>query len=201
MFLILRIAKKIDQQLIKLRIIFRGLAFLASSLRVRAYGHPRILQRVAISGDGEFHFSGEVILGVIDSPGFKRGEMYLEARKPSAKILIRDGSCIHNDIALICRSTSIEIAEDVLIGCRSSIYDSDFHVLDVDGRLTKEPSDLPVKVERNVFIGSGVTILKGVTIGENSVIGNGSIVTKDVPANYMAAGVPAKLIKRLEINV
>jgi acetyltransferase-like isoleucine patch superfamily enzyme len=51
-----------------------------------------------------------------------------------------------------------------------------------------------VVVEDNVFIGAGCKVLKGVRIGCNSVIGTGSIVTKDIPANSIAAGNPAKVI-------
>ena len=49
-----------------------------------------------------------------------------------------------------------------------------------------------------VWIGGGVTILPGVTIGDNSVIGAGSVVTKDIPANVVAAGNPCRIIKEAE---
>ena len=54
-----------------------------------------------------------------------------------------------------------------------------------------------VVVGQNVFLGSNVVILKGVTIGDNSVIANCSVVTKSIPENVIAAGVPAKVIRRL----
>lgn len=56
----------------------------------------------------------------------------------------------------------------------------------------------PVVLERGCFIGSNVTILHGVTVGECAVVGAGAIVTKDVPANSLAAGVPARVVKRYE---
>lgn len=55
----------------------------------------------------------------------------------------------------------------------------------------------PVTVGKNVWIGSNSTICPGVTIGDNAVIGAGSVVTKDVPENMVAAGVPAKVIKSI----
>ena len=54
---------------------------------------------------------------------------------------------------------------------------------------------LPVVIKDHVWIGSNVTIMPGVTIGENSVIGAGSVVTKDIPANVVAAGVPCKVMR------
>lgn len=56
---------------------------------------------------------------------------------------------------------------------------------------------VPVKIEDNCWIGANVTICPGVTIGENSVIGAGSVVTKDIPANTVAAGNPCKVIRAI----
>lgn len=56
----------------------------------------------------------------------------------------------------------------------------------------------PVHIKKNVWIGVNVTILPGVTIGENAIVGAGSVVTKDVPDNAVAAGVPAKVVKYLD---
>jgi acetyltransferase-like isoleucine patch superfamily enzyme len=57
---------------------------------------------------------------------------------------------------------------------------------------------LPVTIGENVWVGAGAVICPGVTIGENTVIGAGSIVTKDIPANVVAAGNPCKVLR--EIN-
>lgn len=56
----------------------------------------------------------------------------------------------------------------------------------------------PVTVGDNCWIGAGVTICPGVTIGENSVIGAGSVVTKDIPANCVAAGNPCRVIREID---
>ena len=55
-----------------------------------------------------------------------------------------------------------------------------------------------VVLKKNVWIGMNVTICPGVTIGENSVIAAGAVVTKDIPANVVAGGVPARIIKPLD---
>ena len=58
----------------------------------------------------------------------------------------------------------------------------------------------PAKVTlgKNVWVGAHATILPGVTVGDNAVIAAGAVVTKDVPANTVAAGVPAKIIKTID---
>ena len=58
----------------------------------------------------------------------------------------------------------------------------------------------PIHIGKRVWIGSGSIILPGVTIGDNSIVGAGSVVTKDVPANTIVAGNPAKFIKNIELN-
>jgi acetyltransferase-like isoleucine patch superfamily enzyme len=56
----------------------------------------------------------------------------------------------------------------------------------------------PIKIGSNVFIGSNSTIMPGVTVGDNVIIGASSVVSKDIPNNVVAVGVPAKVIKTLE---
>lgn len=55
----------------------------------------------------------------------------------------------------------------------------------------------PIVLERNVWVGSNATILQGVTIGENAVVAAGAVVTRDVPANIIVGGVPAKFIRKI----
>ena len=70
------------------------------------------------------------------------------------------------------------------------------HGLPPEERQTTYPA--PIVLGRNVWVGSNATILPGVTIGDNAVVGAGAVVTKDVEANTIVGGVPAKLIKRIE---
>jgi maltose O-acetyltransferase len=58
-----------------------------------------------------------------------------------------------------------------------------------------------VTIGDNVFIGSNVILLKGVSIGRNSVIGNGSIVTRSIPENVIAAGVPCRINNQTTSNI
>lgn len=96
----------------------------------------------------------------------------------------------------------IKIGDYTNIGGNTKIFDSDFHPVDPEYRLA-DPNDKEhtatkeTIIGNNVFIGCNCIVLKGVKIGDNSVIGAGSVVTKDVPANCMAAGNPAKVIKKI----
>lgn len=60
------------------------------------------------------------------------------------------------------------------------------------------PSHGKVKIGNNVWLGENVTILKGVTIGDNVIIGLGSVVTRDIPSNSVAVGIPAKVVGSYE---
>ncbi len=56
----------------------------------------------------------------------------------------------------------------------------------------------PIHIGKRVWIGAGVVITKGVTIGDNSVIAAGAVVTHDIPANVVAGGVPARILREIE---
>jgi acetyltransferase-like isoleucine patch superfamily enzyme len=89
----------------------------------------------------------------------------------------------------------IDIGDDVMIGPNVNIITSGHPV---------EPSQRrafviakPIVIGRNVWIATGVTIIGGVTIGENSVVAAGSVVTREVPANSLVGGNPARVIRSI----
>lgn len=71
------------------------------------------------------------------------------------------------------------------------------HPLAAEPRRAKLEAAEPIAIEDNVWLGGGAIVLAGVTIGENSVIGAGAVVTQDIPANVIALGVPARVVKEL----
>ena len=87
----------------------------------------------------------------------------------------------------------IIIGNHVKCGANTLITDSDWHPEDPR---SAEPK--AIHIHDNVWLGVNVTVLKGVSIGKNSVIGAGSVVTRDIPANVIAAGNPCKVIKKLD---
>jgi hypothetical protein len=90
---------------------------------------------------------------------------------------------------------SVSIGKRVRIGPYSLIMDSDFH--DVADTM-KEGKIMPVSIGDDVWIASKVIILKGVNIGKGSKVAAGSVVTRDIPEYTLAAGVPARPIKKLK---
>lgn len=90
----------------------------------------------------------------------------------------------------------ITIGSDVQIGPNVQLL-TPTHPLDPERRRAKLEAAEPIVIEDNVWLGGGAIVLPGVTIGENSVIGAGAVVTKDVPANVVAVGNPARVIRSL----
>lgn len=90
----------------------------------------------------------------------------------------------------------ITIGDNVLLGPRVGIYTSN-HAFDPAERAAGACYAKPVVIGDNTWIGGGVTINQGVTIGEGAIIGSGSVVTRDVPARTIAAGVPARPIRTI----
>jgi acetyltransferase-like isoleucine patch superfamily enzyme len=88
----------------------------------------------------------------------------------------------------------ITIEDNVLIAPKVSLL-SEGHRVSPEHRQSLVPGHIHIK--KNVWIGAGATILPGVTIGENAVVAAGAIVSKDVPANTIVGGVPAKIIKTI----
>jgi acetyltransferase-like isoleucine patch superfamily enzyme len=99
-----------------------------------------------------------------------------------------------NDGTNFYAMTSIEVGPHTLIGDQVTIYDASCHHVSPD----RPPVVLPVKIGRNVWIGSRAIILPGVEIGDHAVIGAGAIVTQSVAARSIAVGNPAKVIKTFD---
>jgi acetyltransferase-like isoleucine patch superfamily enzyme len=88
----------------------------------------------------------------------------------------------------------IIIEDGVMIAPKVNIT-SEGHPVEASTRKTLVPKKVVIK--QNAWIGAGASILPGVTIGENAVVAAGALVTKDVPANTLVGGVPAKVLKQL----
>ena len=96
----------------------------------------------------------------------------------------------------ISAAESITIKDSCMVASNAYITDSDWHGI-YDRSLPPEES-FPVTLEENVWIGDSAIVCKGVTIGKNSIIGAGAVVTSNIPANVIAAGNPARVIRKLD---
>jgi acetyltransferase-like isoleucine patch superfamily enzyme len=164
---------------------------------VRFYGMPivgmakgsriRLGNRVALCSDSRFTALG------VNHP------VVLRTLRPGAEIIIGNDCGISG--GSICAAICVELGNECLLGANVTIADTDFHAIKPDERrFNNKPQEIgvaPVKIEDNVFIGTGAVVLKGVRVGRNSVIGAGAVVSKDVPLDVVVAGNPAKILKGL----
>ena len=100
-----------------------------------------------------------------------------------AKIYIGEGSVITTDVTILTHDYSIDcglVAINKQDKEREAVFEKDVHI------------------GKNVFVGQKSLILPGVTIGDNCIIGAGSVVTKDIPSNSVAAGVPCKALTKTD---
>ncbi len=110
--------------------------------------------------------------------------------KIGKKVFINEGCCFQDQ-------GGIEIGDNCLIGQQVVIATLNH---DLNRACRGDMLPKPVKIGKNVWIGAHSTILGGVTVGDNAVIAAGAVVNKDVPANTVVAGVPAKIIKRIDFS-
>lgn len=118
------------------------------------------------------------------------------------EIIIGDGASIRR-YSHITATNSIRIGKNFLAGPNVLITDN------AHGYLTKELQNVPpvkrplhskgpIIIGDNVWVGEKASIMPGVTIGDNVIIGANSVVTKDIPDNCLAVGMPAKIIRQLD---
>ncbi len=156
-------------------------------------GHYKIVNPQYISFGNGFHSLWNLRIEAVDN---YRGQQFFP------EIVIGSNVQFHSDIH-IGAINKVVIGNNVLLASR--IYISDHVHGEINSNdLDKIPADRmitskgPVIIEDNVWIGEGVSILAGVTIGKNAIVGANSVVNKSIPANCVAAGVPARVIKKLD---
>lgn len=155
------------------------------------------------------HIQGYVWMRAIEIP-FNWGDITLEKevsldrgvslvcagplRGKGDKLIIRSGTYV-NRFTIFDAHGHIEVGRDCMIGPHCYITDADHGT--APGRSVKSQpmTKAPVIIEDEVWIGANVVILPGVRIGKGAVVGAGSVVTKNIPANVIAVGVPAQVLR------
>lgn len=143
-------------------------------------------------------FGGPVEMGacpnVIANPDKKVRFAVWSSQDGKGRISIGD-YCLICPGVRISSAASIDIGDGTMLASGVYITDSDWH--GIYDRISMGPAK-PVVVGANVWLGDQAIVCKGVTIGDNSIIGAGSVVTRDIPANVVAAGNPARVVKKLD---
>jgi acetyltransferase-like isoleucine patch superfamily enzyme len=150
------------------------------------------------------HFSATIKIGsnvtifnkLSENPAGISHRSVLIASKPGARLIIGDNVGM-SGVVLDC-TKEIVLEDFVYLGAGVMVYDTDFHPINFSDRRVKDKSKIksaPVRICEDAWIGARTIILKGVTIGPRAVVGAGSVVTRDIPADCIAAGVPAKFVK------
>jgi maltose O-acetyltransferase len=130
------------------------------------------------------------LLGSIAPDAHIRGPLFVDY---GTYITVGRGTFINYGLTAL-DVAPITIGNDVQIGPHVQLL-TPTHPVDPEPRRNKLEAAKPIVIEDNVWLGGGAIVLPGVTIGENSVVGAGSVVTRDVPANSVAVGNPARVIR------
>ena len=101
-----------------------------------------------------------------------------------------------NSNSLLMARGGITIEDDVMFAANVQLLSNNHDEYDRQVLLCK-----PIHIKKGAWIGAGASILPGVTIGNNVVVGAGAVVTKDIPDNSLAVGVPARFIRKIENDI
>ena len=154
----------------------KGCSFRGNMLFFRGNGSSiTIGDHCSFNSDSRFNFRGV------------NHRCILQAVK-GGKIIIGN-HCGFSGVSIVS-NVGVSIGDHVLVGTNTMIGDRNDH----ESRFP-EWQPKPVNIGNNVWIGMNCVIMRGVTVGDNVIIGANSVVTKDIPANTIAAGTPCKVIK------
>lgn len=144
--------------------------------------------KILIEKDGKFSAHGYVEIG--------RGSLVWV--RAGGQLRIGAGTYFSGGGKLIC-SSEVVVGASCAVGWGVTIIDDDFHKFSIDGRVTTKC--LPIVIGDGVWIGHDATILKGVRIGDGAIVAARSVVTRDVPAGALVAGVPARVVHHRAVRI
>ncbi len=162
---------------------------------LKVYGYPFILP----FRRGQISLGSNVVLrsARMSNPVGLNHRCMIRTITPDAQISVGDEVSM-SGTTLLARK-GITIGRAVMIGANCTIVDSDLHPLDAAERAAGKTEGIrseTVVIEDGVFLGMGVLVLKGVRIGRNTVVGAGAVVSGSLPPDTVAAGNPARVIKK-----
>ncbi len=182
---------------------YRGVNFIMYNLRklnsknLKLNGIPFCEQKTFITGAGTIDIGSNCKFGYKPGGFNRNGSIEFQARYRNAKIKIGNSIFTNNNV-FICAANSIQIGDKTLIGQGVVIMDFEAHGIHPDERSNVGEIG-SVVIGENVWIGNNVTILKNSVIGKNSIIAAGAVVSGVFAENVIIGGVPAKIIKKLDV--
>jgi len=196
---------------IPLRIIHQLVTGVASTILRIAYWTPMFKARLAAPCKRLFLYGGmPLIQGTLSLKVGDRcrlsGQTTFSGRwcsKETPQLVIGNNVGIGWQTTIAVGSKVI-IGDNVRIAGRGFLAGYPGHPIDADARAAGKPDTDDqvgdIILERDVWLGTNVTVMKGVTIGAGTIVATGSVVTRDLPAGVLAAGAPAKVIKDLQAS-
>lgn len=175
-------------------------------LKNKFYYEPMLRYRCAVTGknvrcDGDVPLilgNGKIFIGNNVFVGNQGAWILVPNLFETPTLIIGDNSSI-NYRTVISVEQRVEIGNNCQIAEETKIFDNNSHAVDWRDRRMTPKDTAPIIIEDNVWIGMNSIILKGVRIGQGSVVAAGAVVTKDVPAQVIVGGNPAKIIKKINI--
>lgn len=164
------------------------------------FGHKMtILGHVSVVGPGKITIGDNFMMtsGCNINPISNNLQGAFFTDSPRSEIIIGDNVGMSSTRMWV--HNRITIGNNVKIGAGVLLIDTDSHPINYQIRRTSNDGtkSAPINIEDDVWIGAQSIILKGVTIGARSIIGAGSVITKDIPADCIAAGNPCQTIRKL----
>ena len=135
----------------------------------------------------------ETLLGSIGEDTEIRPPLYVDY----GSHLTIGARCFANFGLVALDVAAITIGDDVQIGPNVQLL-TPTHPVEPEPRRQKWEAAEPITIGDNVWLGGGAIVLPGVTIGENTVVGAGAVVVRDLPANVVAVGNPARIVRKVE---
>jgi acetyltransferase-like isoleucine patch superfamily enzyme len=166
--------------------------YLVSIGYIKLHACTKVGKGTWVEGRVQINNSGKILLG--NDIRIVGNQIPVELLSyPTGTLSIGNGTFINSGVS-ICATSSVTIGCNCLIGQNTMIMDTDLHdVTDIH----KSPEPSPVVIEDNVWLAARVIVLKGVRIGKGAVVAAGAVVTKNVAAYTLVAGVPAKVIRNI----
>lgn len=201
---LLHLLKKISLRLCRLRGILLAQTLAGAGPNIRIHKGARVLNPACVKLGGAVHIFPNALIDAKHSPA---GSIAIEIGK---NVMLREFSILRAhrgrlDIGdnsfigphCLLQGPNLSIGSNVMIGAGAKIFSSNhnFDKKDVPIMLQDEISK-GIKIEDDAWVGANVAILDGVTIGKGSVIGAGAVVTKNVAPFSIAAGNPARLLRK-----